>query len=492
MKKIKGILLALLAVVMALAIPMTAACDVDDNEEPAGKTLEAISLDVSNAAKYFNEGDNFSAEGLVIIASFNDAGELKTENLAYNAEGVSVDSSAYDKTKLGDYVINVSYTYSGVTKASEYTVAVIPLRRGLSVSYKSGIENSVNLSSSNKTADLSDAVNWIEVRQPDKSGAVDLNSAPLSANEYTVKFFKDRNEITDLSSLKRGAYQIWASKQDDGQTLEGFVLYFVVDEVEKIEFKSGELTQQRGLKDIMSSTWSFTVTYKSGDTVDVESSNRYIVIPDFNCNATENTGVVTVVFNEPLPNGASQSKSVDVTYTLTGEKAVPDMAILNAGDMDAVDKQYVTPFTTFEVLGGAIVSRSLVTINFPIGIEVDGKTSIRATQAYQSGGATTADKPRKIKFSTNRNFEIYVYGLSNSNGDLTRKILINATSSNGDYIDYNPVDNCKTMLDDGLDAGNSLTVRAQSVTNVEEMTDFELTFTGSINLFYVLIVFETV
>lgn len=118
MKKIKGILLALLAAVIALAIPMTAACDVGEAE----KTLEAMTLDTSNAVKYFNEGDNFSAEGLVIVASFNVSGELKKENVAYNAEGVTIDSSAYDKTKLGDYVINVSYTYSGVTKVSEYTV----------------------------------------------------------------------------------------------------------------------------------------------------------------------------------------------------------------------------------------------------------------------------------------------------------------------------------------------------------------------------------
>ena len=488
MKKIKGILLALLAAVIALAIPMTAACDVGEAE----KTLEAITLDTSNAVKYFNEGDNFSAEGLVIVASFNVSGELKKENVAYNAEGVTIDSSAYDKTKLGDYVINVSYTYSGVTKVSEYTVSVMPLRRGLSVSYKSGIENSVNLSSSNKTADLSDAANWIEVRQPDKSGAVDPNSDPLPANEYTVKFFKDKNEITDLSSLKRGAYQIWASKQDGGQTLEGFVLYFVVDEVEKIEFKSGELTQQRGLKDVMSSTWSFTVTYKSGDTVDVESSNRYIVIPNFNCNATEDTGTVTVLFNEPLPNGASQSKSVDVTYTLTGEKAVPDMAILSAGDIDAVDKQFPTQFTTFEVLSGSINTSKSALIKLPIGIEVNGSTQAQVRQAYNSGGATTAERPRKITFSTNRNFEIYVYGLSSSSGDLTRKVLINATSSNGDYIDYNPEIKCKTKLDDGLDGDGIPTVRAQSVTNVEGMTDFELTFTGNIYLFYVLIVFETV
>ncbi len=75
---------------------------------------------------------------------------------------------------------------------------------------------------------------------------------------------------------------------------------------------------------------------------------------------------------------------------------------------------------------------------------------------------------------------------------MTRKVLINATSSNGDYIDYNPVINCKTMLDDGLDGDGIPTVRAQSVTNVEGMTDFELTFTGNIYLFYVLIVFETV
>ena len=38
MKKIKGILLALLAAVIALAIPMTAACDVGEAE----KTLEAM------------------------------------------------------------------------------------------------------------------------------------------------------------------------------------------------------------------------------------------------------------------------------------------------------------------------------------------------------------------------------------------------------------------------------------------------------------------
>ena len=48
------------------------------------------------------------------------------------------------------------------------------------------------------------------------------------------------------------------------------------------------------------------------------------------------------------------------------------------------------------------------------------------------------------------------------------------------------------MLDDGLDGDGIPTVRAQSVTNVEGMTDFELTFTGNIYLFYVLIVFETV
>ena len=124
----------------------------------------------------------------------------------------------------------------------------------------------------------------------------------------------------------------------------------------------------------MSASWKFTVTYASGDSVVVDKTNMYLNVPAINANAGQNNadykGTVKVSYNEPLPNGAAQSKTEDVEYTLTGAKAIPDMAILNADTLTKTDVSIETEFATFELIKGNINTSVSANITLPTGIEV--------------------------------------------------------------------------------------------------------------------------
>ena len=63
---------------------------------------------------------------------------------------------------------------------------------------------------------------------------------------------------------------------------------------------------------------------------------------------------------------------------------VTDCARTVAGDIDAVDKQFPTQFTTFEVRSGSINTSKSALIKLPIGIEVNGSTQAQVRQAWQA------------------------------------------------------------------------------------------------------------
>ncbi len=144
--------------------------------------------------------------------------------------------------------------------------------------------------------------------------------------------------------------------------------------MQSVTLSGGTVTQPRSLKDKMSASWKFTVTYASGDSVVVDKTNMYLNVPAINANAGQNNadykGTVKVSYNEPLPNGAAQSKTEDVEYTLTGAKAIPDMAILNADTLTKTDVSIETEFATFELIKGNINTSVSANITLPTGIEV--------------------------------------------------------------------------------------------------------------------------
>lgn len=502
--KLKQRVLSFLSVVtvfltLCFSAAIGAGCTPEEPETPqVTKTLESIGLDTQNAKTQYFVGEEFTYAGLKVTANYKlSDGQTQYADVSDKA---NVNSSAFDGEKAGDYAIKVSYseTLDGVAKTveQEYSVSVLARRNGLAVQFKSGKGEPVNLSTSQKTADMSDVANWIEVKQPNENGEIDESSAVLPQELYTVKVYKEKEEITDLTAVKRGTYQIWASRydEDDDFTYEGFVLFYVVDTVDKIELTDGVVTQERGLKEIMTPTWKFTVTYHSGDTIVVDKTNRYLVIPTVNANADKSSGRVTVEYNEPLPNGAAQSKSVVVLYTLTGVKAVPDMAVLDTGKLTQVSCVYETEFVDFTLIG--ITNKSTLAdnrgaiINLPSGLEVNGNDRISVSKAWQSGGTSSIDGGGYISFTANRNFTVYVY--AHSNGTVENERYIDF-ETNDDYARSENVEDCKAFGEnDCVGVRNSVSVHAQHVTEVsKDGVTFTFSFSASINLLCVLVVFDS-
>lgn len=496
MIKIKRIVPFILAVCLVFSLCFTLACST-------AKELDTLTLDTTNAKVDFSLGEEYRSTGLVVIANYANG---ETENVDLSA--VSIDHSNYNPNVKGTYAISVSYTHEEKSVTATYDVNVVDaLFGGLVVTLKEGRQSRYDLSANRKTIDFTHAASWIEVRKPAADGNVDMNAAALSRDSYTVEVYKGSEKINDLSALNRGNYQICASLYDAKEdfTYWGFTNILIFDDVNSIEFKEGSTQQVRGLRETMTSTWKFTVTYNSGDTEVVEKGNTYLTIPLINPNVAKDNGSVVVKYSEP----DAREQTTTVSYQLTGKQANPDLAFLNFSDTEFFtassngfkgtheyrvkynDKEYLS----FNIVGELddknnckIVSKS-ATISLPTGIVINGLETFSANQAYLSGGASSAANGKYITFTLERNCEIYVY--AKSNGDDDRCMYL---ETENDYAIITTVDGYNNI--NGVPTayskiGPSYSAHAVSITGLsgDNPADFSLTFDQSINVFGVLIVF---
>lgn len=492
MIKIKRIVPFILAVCLVFSLCFTLACST-------AKELDTLTLDTTNAKVDFSLGEEYRSTGLVVIANYANG---ETENVDLSA--VSIDHSNYNPNVKGTYAISVSYTFEEKSVAATYDVNVVDaLFGGLVVTLKDGRASRYDLSANKKTIDFTHAASWIEVRKPDASGDVDMNSAALSRDSYTVEVYKGSEKVTDLSALNRGNYQICASLYDAKEdfTYWGFTNILIFDDVNSIEFKEGNTQQARGLRETMTPTWKFTVTYNSGDTEVVQKGNTYLTIPLINPNVAASSGSVVVKYSEP----DAREQTTTVSYQLTGKQANPDLAFLNFSDKSvftASDSaefvgtvEYDGGYSDFTVIGGnpggkcKIVGKSAV-ISLPTGIVINGLETFTADQAYQSGGASSAANGKYITFTLDRNCEIYVYAKSNGDDDRcmyleTENDYAIITTVDG-YLNINGVPTAYAKVDPALYSAHAVSVTGLSGDNP---ADFSLTFDASVNVFGVLIVF---
>lgn len=492
MIKIKRIVPFILAVCLVFSLCFTLACST-------AKELDTLTLDTTNAKVDFSLGEEYRSTGLVVIANYANG---ETENVDLSA--VSIDHSNYNPNVKGTYAISVSYTFEEKSVTATYDVNVVDaLFGGLVVTLKEGRASRYDLSANKKTIDFTHAASWIEVRKPAADGNVDMNAAALSRDSYTVEVYKGSEKINDLSALNRGNYQICASLYDAKEdfTYWGFTNILIFDDVNSIEFKEGSTQQVRGLRETMTPTWKFTVTYNSGDTEVVGKGNTYLTIPLINPNVAKDNGSVVVKYSEP----DAREQTTTVSYQLTGEQSNPDLAFLNFSDADifnVVDPdefvgtvEYDGGYSDFTVIGGnpggkcKIVSKS-ATISLPTGIVINGLETFSANQAYQSGGASSAANGKYITFTLDRNCEIYVY--AKSNGDDDRCMYL---ETENDYAIITTVDGYLNI--NGVptalkgDDKTPYSAHAVSITGLsgDNPADFSLTFDASVNVFGVLIVF---
>lgn len=310
MRKFKHVIPFFLALIMALAIPL-AACDSCGEEIIDGKTktLQSISVNADDAKTVYLVGDEFTAEGLKVTASFSESDSEELKEVTLEAGDYKVDSTAYKKDAKGIYPIKVSYTYESVTKNDTYEVEVLPLQDGLEVTLADGVEDTYKLSAELTTVEID--TSKIVVKEVNKNGTL------TDVSGYTTKLYKGQEEVTLTDGKARvggGAYAIWVEKESEefpGYTRASFVLIYVNDDLDSFVWKSGDVSQTVG-EDIISRTWLFTATYASGATKEISSKE---------CTFSINTLVdgnkkTTVTYVEYNASGEKFTKTVQVDYTV--------------------------------------------------------------------------------------------------------------------------------------------------------------------------------
>ena len=226
MRKFKHIIPILLALVVALVIPLAAcgSCKKKKKEEKTDKaTLQSISLETGAAkTEYVFGEEEFTAAGLVVKASISHTVPEETEVVTLAIGDYTVDSSAFNKDVEGTYPIKVSYTYERVTKSAEYNVEVIRVKDGLEVTLADGVSDTYTGS----TAEID--VSKIVVRKVNPDGTVgDV------VTDYEVSLWKGDVKVTltdGKATVGTGVYQIWAERESEtysNYTVSAFVSIYV-------------------------------------------------------------------------------------------------------------------------------------------------------------------------------------------------------------------------------------------------------------------------
>ncbi|MGN0813978.1 MAG: hypothetical protein ACI4MH_01945, partial [Candidatus Coproplasma sp.] len=337
MKKFKGLVVALLAAVMAFAFVAFSGCGGGDVSEDV-ITVTKVTLNTDNVKTLFTLDEDFSAEGLKVTVNKHNQTkdeDLDPEEVALNDANLSIDSSAFVKGEKGKYTISVTYALGESSQSASYDVTVNKLAAGLNVT-KTATEYEL-------AADGTEiATNDITVKIVDSYGE---SEQALTADKYQLSYYKGNQEValTDNKFIvtEEGAYQIWVKVENysipginnnETYTLEGFVLIYVSNEIQSIAFNAdaaGTKVSQTAGEDKMSSTWTFTATYANGSTATLTSDQ--VVIEGLETSSPKADGVATVSYTQVDSLGNETTVTTTVNYTV--EQGLVTAVKINIGEL---------------------------------------------------------------------------------------------------------------------------------------------------------------
>lgn len=390
MKKLKKVLLPLVALVCAMVMVFGVACNAGGGNNVT-KTLESISVNSDNAKTQYLLTEDFSSDGLEVTAHYSKSdGGTEDKNVTADAE---IDSSAFNKNAENTYIITVSYTDNGVTKTTTYSVTVSRPKSGVDVILADGVVSGMTLSaekserfsgaieitSTAKTVDIDKTK--VEVRRPDSFGNVDYTSNPLAATEYDVKVYKGNAEIETLTGLGEGVYQIWVTLKTGGH--ENFALIFVNNSLKTLTFNSeapGTKTEQTAssTSDELKSTWKFTATYSDGTTKEVTAATAGVKIDGYDhTKATPEGGSdATVTLTEANAQGIEKFADCKVHYVINPKPVVGGTQTysIDFNDTSAINENKSL------ISGDASADVQIQSTDFFVTKSSDGKTNTIETK----------------------------------------------------------------------------------------------------------------
>ena len=290
------------------------------------KMLEKLVVDTSSAKVKFNKGEAFDTTGLILRVGFSTEGKdgVYFEKLPLTSEGVTIDSSKYNKDEVGSYTISISYTYDQAIRYGAYEVSVVDEydgQLGIDVTLDD-TDAKIELSSTKTSADLTSVVSKLVVKEVLEDGTTSENA--IDASKLEVSYYKDNTKLDDATSINEaGVYQVWVkttlTRDNKTFSVSNFAFVYVINDVQSIALKTGvgTFTQEAG-KDSISSTWEFVATYANGTTKELTSEDVTI---DIYTKTTGDNKTATVKYEETNPLEEKVTKTVDVTYSVTKSSA---------------------------------------------------------------------------------------------------------------------------------------------------------------------------
>ena len=448
------------------------------------KMLEKLIVDASYAKTKFNKGEDFSTDGLELRVGYSDEsdGIIYYEKLPLTSEGVSIDSSSYNKDAVGSYTISVSYTYDKAIRYGEYVVEVVDEydgQLGIDVAISS-TDATLALTSENKTADLTSLASKLTVKEVLADGTL---SSAMEQDKYEVSYYSGDTKLDDATAINEaGVYQIWVKTTltRDTKTFDvsNFVFVYVTNELVSITLKTdvGTFTQESG-KDVISSTWEFVAHYANEATKELTAEDVTI---DIDTKTAGTNKKATVTYEETDPLGEKASKSVEVPYTITASKeatttyvyrfdpATIDKAVdTNFSDdltLATVDKDGVSTDTVMTFIAG---SKNYKMKASEKSITLTDGTSFTTSKAIQVGGASTGITSRVFKFTAQGASTIDLY-FTSTGADKT--------------VAASLLDNAGTVISSTDKIGNTLT---KVTFSVENAGTYYISFDNNANVYYI-------
>lgn len=422
--------------------------------------VSRLVIDTTGARTIFNNGDEFSAEGLVVTAIDTDY-RTNTDLTPYDVtDDIAIDSAAYDADTDGDYTIGVSYTKEGTTVETSYTVKVMTAA-GLKVvlptdETTNAVIDTYDYATAGTEIDITD----IEVYEADANGVAD-DAQPLDKANLTFKAYRGHadNEYTITNNIftadQTGAYTIEAVYEDyvlsnsETTDLIGFAIVYVVDELKSLGFAGGTTTQTAGA-DVMSDTWTFTATYASGATKTLTAEE--VEIEGVVTNAATEAGEATVTYTELNAKGEEDVVSTTVNYVVEERQAAVsgvagigfDNMIVGAYNVEydatihgalsiSDSNNIVTSATVNGARPGKTDNWNINSLEEPATITTDNG-DVTVNKAFQlRGGSYTTRRNVQIELPTDATYTINVWA-SNSNAG-RYVVAYNGTDSSW-HFDY--------------------------------------------------------
>lgn len=409
MKKTKFILSMLVSFLLAFVTVFAVACDngSDDVEapeeipnvqpapevpdKPAGdlgitdssqETLALQFLEIVQVGKTeFDLGEEYSSADLSVRAVLLNPDKQQTpdnpqanlERRPLTAEDYTIDSSDYNADRVGTYTIYLSYTFGGITATAYYMVTVRaaePAIGGIVAELADGKDNTYALTADATSVTIPKDILAVYTLEAGENGKAVKSAEPLNPEEYTAQLYLGSKLIEKNEATENGTYSLVATLEKD-PTKQDFISVYVTNPVTGIELVAGKgtFTQTKSVKDEMSSTWQFTVTYANGVTKTVKAGDAGLsIVLDTN---TVGAGTAAVTYIE-----SGITVTCEVNFTIKEKQQSGSTTYSVAYDVDAPDGSTFGWTTTW----ANNVEDTEQVVKFNASALTNGKTGTKKTE----------------------------------------------------------------------------------------------------------------